>query len=262
MRKTLLALAISTGALSMAHAANITVNGVVVPEARIDAMVKDMVAHGQQDTPELRNMVKDRLILTVALSQKAVEAGVDKQPAFIEQMEVARTNLLAQAFVQDYMAKNAVTEVAMKAEYDKQKPVWEKEVAGAEKMYKARHILVKTEKQAKDLLAQLKKGANFADLAKKFSDDKGSGMNGGLLDYAAPGNYVKEFADALRKLPKGKITDAPVKTQFGWHIIQVEDIKAQQIPAYEDVKPQIQQALQQQQMQKFLEDIKKSAKVQ
>ncbi|MCB6182215.1 peptidylprolyl isomerase [Leeia sp. TBRC 13508] len=261
MRKTLLAVALSAGILSVANAADVKVNGVVVPEARLEAMVKEAVARGQQDTPELRASIKDRLVMTVALSQKATEAGFDKQPAFIEQMEVAKINLLAQAYVQDYLGKNPITEVAVKAQYDKLKPEWEKEAAGAEKLYKARHILVKSEKEAKDLVAQLKKGANFAELAKKYSIDKGSAVNGGQLDYAAPGNYVKEFADALRKMPKGKISDAPIKTQFGWHLIQVDDIKAQPIPSYEETKGQIQQQLQQEQIQKFLEDVKKGAKV-
>ena len=155
----------------------------------------------------------------------------------------------------DFQKKNPVTDEETKAEYDKFAS------ANAGKEYRARHILVEKEDQAKALIAQLKKGAKFEDLAKKNSKDPGSGANGGDLDWANASSYVKEFSDALTGLSKGKMTDAPVKTQFGYHIIRLEDVREAQLPKYEDVKPQIAQQLQQQKLAKFQEDLRAKAKV-
>ncbi|WP_374334623.1 peptidylprolyl isomerase [Leeia sp.] len=261
MRKTVLALALAAGVATLAHAAGFKVNGVMVPEARMEAMVKEMVKRGQPDTPELRAQVKDNLILVEAMAQRGAAAGLDKDANYQTQVELTRLNLLANAYVTDYMAKNPVSDAVLKAEYDKIKPDLDKEAAAAGAQYKARHILVKDEKTAKSLLAELKKGGNFAELAKKNSIDTGSAQNGGLLDYAAPGNYVKPFADALVKLKKGQYSQEPVKTQYGFHLILVEDIQAAKAPTLEEVKPQLQQQLQQQQLQNLLDEVKKSAKV-
>ena len=155
----------------------------------------------------------------------------------------------------DFQKKNPVTDEETKAEYDKFAS------ANAGKEYRARHILVEKEDQAKALIAQLKKGAKFEDLAKKNSKDPGSGANGGDLDWANASSYVKEFSDALVALSKGKMTDTPVKTQFGFHIIRLDDLREAQLPKYEDVKPQIAQQLQQQKIAKFQEDLRAKAKV-
>jgi peptidyl-prolyl cis-trans isomerase C len=155
----------------------------------------------------------------------------------------------------DFQKKNPVTDEETKAEYDKFAS------ANAGKEYRARHILVEKEDQAKALIAQLKKGAKFEDLAKKNSKDPGSGANGGDLDWANASSYVKEFSDALVALSKGKMTEIPVKTQFGFHIIRLDDLREAQLPKYEDVKPQIAQQLQQQKIAKFQEDLRAKAKV-
>jgi len=143
----------------------------------------------------------------------------------------------------------------VKAEYDRFV------AANSGKEFKARHILVEKEELAKSLIAQIKKGAKFEDLAKKNSKDPGSGAKGGDLDWANPNNYVKEFSEAMVALGKGKMTDAPVKTQFGYHIIRVDDIREAQLPKFEDVKPQVAQQMQQQRMAKFQEELRGKAKV-
>ncbi|HEY0884562.1 MAG TPA: peptidylprolyl isomerase, partial [Ramlibacter sp.] len=133
--------------------------------------------------------------------------------------------------------------------------------ANGGKEYRARHILVEKEADAKAIIASLKKGGKFEDIAKKQSKDPGSGANGGDLDWANAASYVPEFSQALIKLNKGQTTDAPVKTQFGWHVIRLEDVRQAQLPKLEDVKPQIAEQLQRQKLAKFQEDLRGKAKV-
>ena len=169
--------------------------------------------------------------------------------------EMARQSILIRELFADFQKKNPVTDAEIKAEYDKFA------AANGGKEYKARHILVEKEDEAKAILANLKKGQKFEDIAKKQSKDPGSGANGGDLDWANAGSYVPEFSQAMVKLSKGQTTTAPVKTQFGWHIIRVDDIREAQLPKLEDVKPQIAQQLQQQKLMAFQEDLRKKAKV-
>jgi len=154
-----------------------------------------------------------------------------------------------------FQKKNPVTDDEIKAEYDKFV------AANAGKEYHARHILVEKEDQAKAVIASLKKGAKFEDIAKKQSKDPGSGSKGGDLDWAAPSNFVKEFSDAMVALKKGQFTDQPVKTQFGYHIIRLDDVREAQIPKFEEVKPQIAQQLQQLKMNNYQQDLRTKARV-
>ena len=153
------------------------------------------------------------------------------------------------------MLFRSVTDADVQAEYDKFV------AANGGKEYRARHILVETEAQANAILASLKKGGKFEDIAKKQSKDPGSGANGGDLDWAAPGNFVKEFSDAMIALKKGEVTPAAVKSQFGFHIIRLDDVREAQLPKLEDVKPQISQQLQQQRMATFQQELRAKAKV-
>jgi peptidyl-prolyl cis-trans isomerase C len=168
---------------------------------------------------------------------------------------LARQGILIRELFSEYQKANPVTDADIKAEYDKFA------AANSGKEYRARHILVEKEDQAKSLIAQLKKGAKFEDLAKKNSKDPGSGANGGDLDWAPAGNYVKEFSDAMVALSKGKVTDAPVKSQFGFHVIRLDDVRDAQLPKFDDVKPQISQQLQQAKMAKYQEDLRAKAKI-
>ena len=186
--------------------------------------------------------------------QEAEKRGVAKSAAYREQMELARQSILIRELFEDHKAKNPVTDAAAKAEYDKFKA----SSTGTE--YRARHILVESEDEAKKLIAQIKAGGNFEELAKKNSKDEGSGANGGDLDFAKADSYVPEFGKAMTALKKGEMTETPVKSQFGFHIIKLEDTRDAAFPAFDDVKAQIKQRLEQQQMQQFQEDLRAKAK--
>lgn len=241
---------------SSAMAQNIAiVNGKAVPTSRMDALAQQVARSGRPVTPEMQGQLREEIIAREIFVQAAQAQGLDATEDYKNQLELTRQSILIRELFADFQKKNPVTDEETKAEYDKFA------AANAGKEYRARHILVEKEDQAKALIAQLKKGAKFEDLAKKNSKDPGSGANGGDLDWANASSYVKEFSDALTALSKGKLTDTPVKTQFGYHIIRLEDVREAQLPKYEDVKPQIAQQLQQQKIAKFQEDLRAKAKV-
>ena len=250
-----------TLAAPLVFAQNIAiVNGKAVPKARVDAMV-DQILKNQQPgqppqarTPELEQKVKDEIVMREIFIQEAERRGLQGSADYKAQMEFARQSILIRALFQDFEKKNTVFDAEARAEYDKIK------AANGDKEYRARHILVENEADAKAILAQLKAGAKFEDLAQKNSKDPGSAENGGDLDWANPGNYVPEFSQALIKLQKGQTTDVPVKSQFGWHIIKLEDVRETQFPAFDEVKGQIVQRQLQAKMIKFREDLKAKAK--
>jgi peptidyl-prolyl cis-trans isomerase C len=231
------------------------VNGKPIPSSRVDAMVKQMTAQGQKDSPELRNMIREELINREIFAQEAEKRGLADSAEFKSQMEFARQQILIRSLVQDYAKSIKPTDAELKAEYDKQK------AAMGDKEYRARHILVDKEEDAKKIVVDLKAGKKFEELAKK-SKDPGSAAKGGDLDWAAPGNYVPEFSDAMTKLQKGQYTQTPVKSQFGYHVIRLDDVRAAQVPPLEQVKPQIEEMLTQQKLAAFQKDLKDKAKIQ
>jgi peptidyl-prolyl cis-trans isomerase C len=231
------------------------VNGKAVPTARMEALAQQVARSGRPVTPEMQGQMREEIIAREIFVQEAQARGLDATDDYKNQLDLTRQSILIRELFADFQKKNPVTDEETKAEYDKFAS------ANAGKEYRARHILVEKEDQAKALIAQLKKGAKFEDLAKKNSKDPGSGANGGDLDWANASSYVKEFSDALVALSKGKMTDTPVKTQFGFHIIRLDDLREAQLPKYEDVKPQIAQQLQQQKIAKFQEDLRAKAKV-
>jgi peptidyl-prolyl cis-trans isomerase C len=231
------------------------VNGKPVPKSRMDALAEQMARSGRQVPPEMAAQLKEEVIAREIFVQAAQARGMDASDEYKNQMELARQSILIRELFTDYQKKNPVTDEEIKAEYDKFA------AANSGKEYRARHILVEKESEAKAIIAQLKKGAKFEAIAKKESKDPGSGANGGQLDWAAPGSYVKEFSDALVALGKGKTTEAPVKSQFGYHVIRLEDVRDTALPKLEEVKPQVAQQLQQQKMTKFQEDLRAKAKV-
>ena len=238
-----------------AYAQNIAVvNGKPVPKARVDLLLQQAARGGQPTTPEMQVQARDQVVLREIFAQEATKRGVGASPDFAAQMELARQSILIREFFEDYRKKNPVSDAEAKAEYDKFKA----QATGVE--YRARHILVEKEEDAKALIVQIKAGAKFEDLAKKNSKDPGSGENGGDLDFAKADSYVPEFGAALAQLKKGEMTETPVKTQFGWHIIRLEDTREAQFPAFDEVKPQLKQRLEQAKMQQFQEDLRKKAK--
>jgi peptidyl-prolyl cis-trans isomerase C len=233
----------------------VTVNGVAIPQSALDAFLAEQKNQGVPESPELKNAVREELIRRELLLQEAKKQGLDKNPSTAAQMEMARQAVLIRALIQDYVKKNPITDAQLKAEYD----VIKNKMGGTE--YKSRHILVESEEQAKTIIDNLKKGAKFDELAKQ-SKDPGSKDNGGDLGWSAAGSYVPPFAEALTKLEKGKYTEAPVKTDFGWHVIKLEDTRPVEPPPFEAVKPQLAQRANQQLVEKMIEGLRAKAKVQ
>ena len=242
-----------------AQAQNIAiVNGKAVPKARVDALIKQVqaqaAAQNQQLPPDLETRVRDKVVMDEIFTQEAEKRGLAASADYKVQMEQARQAVLTKLLTQDFAKKNVVTDADVKGDYDKFKA----QSAGTE--YRARHILVEKEDEAKALIAQIKGGASFEELAKKNSKDPGSGANGGDLDFAAPGSYVPEFSQAMVKLKKGEMTEVPVKSQFGYHIIRLDDTREAQFPPFDDVKGQLKQREEQQKIGQFVEDMRAKAK--
>lgn len=254
-RASTLAVAIALLLPLAATAQNITtVNGKAVPKARVDLLLQQAQRAGQQVTPEMSGMAKDEVVRREIFAQEAEKRGIAATADYKAQMELARQSILIRELFEDFKKKSPVTDAESKAEYDKFKT----QSTGVE--YRARHILVEGEDDAKALIAQIKGGAKFEDLAKAKSKDPGSGENGGDLDFAKPESYVPEFGAAMTKLKKGEMTEAPIKTQFGWHIIKLDDTREAQFPEFDAVKAQIQQRLAQAKLQKFQDDMRKGAR--
>lgn len=239
-----------------AQAQNIAVvNGKAIPKSRVDALIKTAVKPGQPVPPDLEKRASDVVVMQEIFTQEAERRGLTNSPDYKAQMDLARSRVLMDLLRTDFEKKNPVTEAEEHAEYDKVKAQ-----AGNGTEYHARHILVNNEDEAKKLIAELQKGAKFEDLAKKNSKDPGSAEHGGDLDWASPSSYVPEFSAAMTKLKKGEYTTTPVKSQFGYHIIKLEDTREQKFPSFDEVKPQIEQRLQQEKLQKYMEDLKAKAK--
>jgi len=232
-----------------------TVNGKAIPASRVDQVVKQVVAQGKAtDSPQLRDAIKRDLIGREVLIQEADKQGIGGRADVKAAIDNARQSIIINAMLADYVKKNPVTDAQVKAEYDRYK------AQVGDKEYHARHILVGTEDEAKAIIAKLKGGAKFEELAKQSKD--GTAANGGDLDWASPASYVPEFSKAMVALQKGAITETPVKTQFGYHVIKLEDVRPAKVPPLEEVKQQVQESLQQRKLAAFREELMKKAKVQ
>ena len=231
------------------------VNGKPVPMNRVEMLQQQLAKAGRPVSTEMQGQIKDEVIAREIFLQEAQKRGLDASEDYKAQMELARQTILIRELFADYQKKNPVTEAEMKAEYDKFA------AANGGKEYKARHILVEKEAEAKEIIASLKKGGKFDEIAKKKSKDPGSGAKGGDLDWANPSSYVPDFTEALVKLNKGQTTETPVKTEFGYHVIRVDDIRNAQIPPFEELKPQIAQQMEQQRLAGFQQELRDKAKV-
>ncbi|WP_144153620.1 peptidylprolyl isomerase [Paraburkholderia sp. BCC1885] len=257
LKKTRLWVLLAAFAAAPAFAQNIAVvNGTPIPKARVDALVEQLVHQGQQDSPQLQAAVREELINREILMQEASRRGIPNRPDVKAQVAVAQQTVVLRALIEDFVKNNPPSDAEVKARYD----ALTKDAGGKE--YHLHHILVDNEAQAKDLIAKIKAGASFEDLARQYSKDPGSGKNGGDLDWSDPKAYVPEFAAAAEKLQKGQMTDAPVHTQFGWHIIRLDDTRDTTPPPLDQVRPQIVQQIQQEKLQAFEESLRKNAKVQ
>lgn len=244
-------------AAAPAFAQNIAVvNGTPIPKSRADAMVSQLVQQGQPDSPQLQAAVRQELVNREILMQEAVRRGIPNRPDVKAQVAVAQQTVVLRAMIEDFLKKNQPTDAEVKARYD------ELVKGAASREYHLHHILVDNEQLAKDLIAKLKAGASFDALAKQYSKDPGSAQNGGDLNWSNPKSYVPEFSAAAAHLQKGQITDTPVKTQFGWHIIRLDDTRAVAPPPFDQVKQQIAQQMVQQKLQAFEQQLREKAKIQ
>ncbi len=231
-----------------------TVNGQAIPQSVYSAFLAEQMAQGAPDSPELQAAVKEELVRREILAQEAKKKGLDKNPNLQGQIELAKQAVLIRAFLSDYVKSNPISEAQLKAEYE----VIKNNLGSTE--YKARHVLVEKEDEAKAIIAKLEKGEKFADLAKQ-SKDPGSKDKGGELGWASPNSYVKPFGEALGKLKKGEYTKTPVHSDFGYHVIQLDDSRPASPPSFDQVKPQLQQRASQQQVEKLVKELRDKAKV-
>jgi peptidyl-prolyl cis-trans isomerase C len=238
-----------------APAAIATVNGVPVPRSRAEALLSQQRARGAPDNEQMRNQVREELVNREVLMQEATRAGVARSPEVAGQLDLARQEIVISAFLRDYVRKHPVSDADVQKEYDRVK------AAQGDKEYRARHILVETEDQAKQMVAELKKGGKFEELAAKNSKDPGSKDRGGDLDWHGPSDFDRTFSEAMMKLDKGKYTETPVRTRFGFHIIQLDDVRAGNFPSLAEVKPRIQQQLTQGKIDELVRSLRGKAKV-
>ena len=257
MRKLFLAACASFALLAplAVQAQNVAiVNGKPVPKARVDALIEQATKQGQPKTPELEQQARDEVVMREMFMQEAEKRGMGASPEYKQQMEFARQQIMIRELFTDFQKKNPVTDADVQAEYDKYKA----QASGTE--YRARHILVDKEDEAKALIKEINGGAKFEDVAKKHSKDPGSAEHGGDLDFAKPDAYVPEFGQAMTKLKKGEMTQEPVKSQFGYHIIKLEDTREAQFPPLADIKPQIEQRLAQAKLAHFRDEVRQRTK--
>ena len=240
---------------SAAPTGRMVVNGVSIPQTRVDAMNKELTAQGQPDTPERAQAVKEELINREILAQAAAKRGIDKNPDVAAQMEMARQAVLVRALFESEVKANPISDAQLQQQYE----AFKSTMGSSE--YKVRHILVDKEDDAKAIIADLQKGGDFAKIAKEKSKDPGSKENGGDLDWGPSARYVKPFADAVTTLQKGQTTTAPVKTDFGYHVIRLDDVRPMKVPDFNEIKEQFKQRAQQAQIQRFVLDLRQKAKI-
>jgi len=240
---------------SSAGGGKLVVNGVTIPQSRVDAMNKELNAQGQPDNPERATAVREELVNREVLAQAAVKRGLDKNADVQAQMDMARQAVLVRALFESEIKQSPITEADLQKQYEQFKG------SMGTNEYKVRHILVDKEEDAKQIIADLNNGGDFAKIAKEKSKDPGSKDNGGDLDWGPAARYVKPFADAVQSQPKGKVSAAPVKSDFGYHVIVVDDVRPLKVPEYAEIKEQFRQRAQQQQIQKLVMDLRSKAKV-
>jgi peptidyl-prolyl cis-trans isomerase C len=230
------------------------VNGKAIP-ALYGELVKREMAQGQPDSAQLDARVRESLVNLELLSRAALDKGLDKEPHLAAALDIRRKDQLAKAYLEDYVKAHPIADTEIQAMYDKAK------TEPVEPEYQAHHILVKTEAEAKKLIAELGKKAKFEDLAKKYSKDPGSAKNGGALDWSDRRAFVPEFSEALAGLKKGEITKTPVKTQFGYHIIRLDDTRTPKLPPLDAVRSEIVKQIQQQRIRDAITAVRTGAKI-
>lgn len=230
------------------------VNGTPIPKATFDLYAQQLRGQAEVDSPEASKALVDQLVLEELLVQQATEQKLTEDPEIQQQLKMIERSLLASTVMRRMLSADAPSEDAIKKEY-------ETAVAAMKgKEYKASHILVDSEDKAKEIIAELKKGGQFAELAKTHSSDS-SAANGGELGWFTPSMMVPPFAQAVAQMEKGKYSEQPVQTPFGWHVILLEDTRDTTPPTLEELKPQITQMLQSRKVNDYLEKLRADAQV-
>jgi peptidyl-prolyl cis-trans isomerase C len=231
------------------------VNGVAVPQSRLEFIVKARTLQGQPDSPETRKTLRDDLITEEVIAQEALKKGLDKDPDFVTQLEMARQTALVRAYQVDYIKSHPVNDDELRKEYEAVKAQM------GDKEYKAHHVLVGSEAEAKDIIAKIKKGAKLEKIAQEKSLDTGSKAKGGELEWSPAASYVQPFGEALTKLSKGQLTEQPVHTNFGYHVIRLDDVRPLKVPPFEEIKQNLAQRVLQRQFASAVNDLRAKAKV-
>ena len=221
----------------------------------MDYIIKDATAAGKTIDSNARATIIDKLITNELLDQEAQKSGIDKKPDYLAKEELTLHELRVNAYIADFVKRNPIEDKDLQAEYEHQKTLFK----GTD--YKARHILVKTEDEAKEIIKQLTKGDDFASIAKSKSIDTGAKENGGDLGWFASGAMVKPFSDAVAKLNKGAYTTSPVQSEYGWHVIKLEDTRVATAPSYESSKEELHNFLIRKQLDQLVSDLKAKAKI-
>jgi peptidyl-prolyl cis-trans isomerase C len=232
-----------------------TVNGVAVPRSRLDLMMRQQASRGGQDNDQMRALMREELINRELIAQEANRAGIAKNADVQAQLDLVRQEIVVGAYIRDWVGKHPITDADVQKEYDRSR------AQAGEKEYRARHILVETEEQAKGMIAELKKGGKFDELATKNSKDGGTSQRGGDLDWNVPTAFDRAFSEAMVKLDKGKYTETPVQTRFGFHVIQLDDVRPLKFPTLAEVKPRIQQQLVQGRLEELVKGLRAKAKI-
>ncbi len=260
MRFSFLPTVVAAAVLSLSsmalHAQNVAiVNGKAVPKTRLNMLAAQLERSGRSVTPDMEQQLREEVVMREIFMQEAEKQGLDASDDYKIQVEIAKQSILIRELFSQYQKANPISDADIKAEYDKFV------ASNGGKEYHARHILVEKEEQAKAIIASLKKGGKFEEIAKKQSKDPGSGANGGDLDWANPNSFVKEFSQAMVALKKGQTTDVPVKTQFGFHIIRLDDVRETPVPKFDEVKAQIAQQMQQGKLAEYQQTLRDKAKI-
>jgi peptidyl-prolyl cis-trans isomerase C len=240
---------------SLGVPSKVSVNGVLIPQAYFEVLGRQAAASPRAGPVDPQAAIREELVNREVLAQAAKKKGIDKHADVAVSMELARQGVLIQAYFEDYVKSNPITDEDLKKQYEQIRAQM------GDNEYKARHILVEKEDDAKAIIADLKKGGDFNALAKEKSKDPGSKDNGGDLDWGPAGRYVKPFGDSLKALQKGQTTDTPVQTQFGWHVIRLDDVRPVKAPGFDEVKANLMQRSQQEQIAKLVQELRSKAKV-
>ena len=232
-----------------------TVNGKQITQDMLDTFSQAVMGNSPEPaTDEQKAQLLDQLINMTLAAQAAEKDGLQKDPKVAGRLDLLRTQILAEAASEKFIKANPVTDADLKAEYDTP-------VAGMPKEYKARHILVDKKETAESIIRELQAGGDFSKIAAKESKDS-SGKAGGDLGWFSPQSMVKPFSDAVMALEKGKYTTTPVQSEFGWHVIILDDVRSPEAPKFEDVKPQVEMFVQRKKLQEYLDGLRKAAKIQ